>query len=140
VQAVTVAGSVNRRWRMQSLLATMPASVRERRPAGLFSLRAFEHSYGFKSIRCLGREACVILRQIPRGNSMSDLAKTLIFFGIILICMGVFATLFSKVPMLGKLPGDIFLRRGSFTFYLPLTTCVLLSLILTLAFTLFGKK
>ncbi len=71
---------------------------------------------------------------------MSDLAKTLIFFGVILICMGVFATVFSKVPMLGKLPGDIFLRRGSFTFYFPITTCVLLSLILTLAFTLFGRK
>ena len=71
---------------------------------------------------------------------MSDLAKTLIFFGVILICMGIFATFFSKVPMLGKLPGDIFLRRGSFAFYLPITTCILLSLILTLAFTLFGKK
>ncbi len=71
---------------------------------------------------------------------MSDLAKTLIFFGVILICMGVFAAIFSNVPLLGKLPGDIFLRRGSFTFYFPVTTCVLLSLILTLAFTLFGKK
>ena len=71
---------------------------------------------------------------------MSDFAKTLIFFGVILICMGVFAAIFSKVPMLGKLPGDIFLRRGTFTFYFPVTTCVILSLILTLAFTLFGKK
>lgn len=71
---------------------------------------------------------------------MSDLAKTLIFFGLILVGMGIFAAVFSKVPLLGKLPGDIFLRRGSFTFYFPFTTCVLLSLILTLAFTLFGKK
>lgn len=71
---------------------------------------------------------------------MSDLAKTLIFFGVILVCMGIFAAIFSKVPMLGKLPGDIFLRRGSFTFYFPITTCVLLSLILTLAFTIFGKR
>ena len=71
---------------------------------------------------------------------MSDLAKTLIFFGLILIGMGIFVAVFPKVPMLGKLPGDIFLRRGSFTFYFPFATCVLLSLILTLAFTLFGKK
>ncbi len=71
---------------------------------------------------------------------MSDFAKTLIFFGLILVGMGVFSAVFGKVPGLGKLPGDIFLRRGSFTFYFPVTTCVLLSLILTLAFTLFGKK
>lgn len=71
---------------------------------------------------------------------MSDFAKTLIFFGIILVAMGVLAAFFAKVPLLGKLPGDIFIRRGSFTFYFPLTTCILLSLILTLAFTLFGKK
>ena len=71
---------------------------------------------------------------------MSDLAKTLIFFGLILVGMGIFTAVFDKVPGLGKLPGDIFLRRGSFTFYFPITTCVLLSLILTLAFTLFGKK
>lgn len=71
---------------------------------------------------------------------MSDFAKTLIFFGLILVGMGIFAAFFDKVPGLGKLPGDIFLRRGSFTFYFPITTCVLLSLILTLAFTLFGKK
>ncbi|MBU9888884.1 MAG: DUF2905 domain-containing protein [Candidatus Omnitrophica bacterium] len=71
---------------------------------------------------------------------MSDFAKTLIFFGLILVGMGVFAAFFDRVPFLGRLPGDIFIRRGSFTFYFPLTTCILLSLILTLAFTLFGKK
>ena len=71
---------------------------------------------------------------------MNDLAKTLIFFGLILVGMGIFAAVFGKVPGLGKLPGDIFLRKGSFTFYFPVTTCILLSLILTLVFTLFGKK
>jgi len=71
---------------------------------------------------------------------MNDLAKTLIFFGVVLIGMGIFAAFFDKVPGLGRLPGDIFFRKGSFTFYFPMTTCVLLSLILTLAFTLFGKK
>jgi hypothetical protein len=71
---------------------------------------------------------------------MSDLAKTLIFFGLILVGMGIFTIFFDKVPGLGKLPGDIFLRKGSFTLYFPITTCILLSLILTLAFTIFGKK
>jgi hypothetical protein len=71
---------------------------------------------------------------------MNDFAKTLIFFGLILIGMGILAAFFSKIPMLGKLPGDIFIRRGSFTFYFPITTCVLLSFILTLVLTIFGKK
>ena len=71
---------------------------------------------------------------------MSDFAKTLIFFGIVLIGLGVLVSIFGKVPGIGKFPGDIYIRRGSFTFYLPITTCVILSLILTLVFTLFGKK
>ncbi|OQA55980.1 MAG: hypothetical protein BWY42_01230 [Candidatus Omnitrophica bacterium ADurb.Bin277] len=71
---------------------------------------------------------------------MNEFAKTLIFFGLILIAMGVFASFSPKIPMLGKLPGDVFIRKGTFMFYLPLTTCILLSLILTLVFTLFGKK
>lgn len=71
---------------------------------------------------------------------MNDFPKTLIFFGLILIGMGILAMFFTKIPMLGKLPGDIFIRRGSFTFYFPIMTCILLSLILTLAFTIFGKK
>lgn len=71
---------------------------------------------------------------------MSDFAKTLIFFGIVLIGLGLLVTLFGKVPGLGKLPGDIYVRKGNFTFYFPLATCLILSLILTLVFTLFGKK
>ena len=71
---------------------------------------------------------------------MNDFSKTLIFFGIILIGLGVLAALFTKVPGIGRLPGDIYIRRGNFTFYFPLATCLILSLILTLVFTLFGKK
>ncbi|HXV28272.1 MAG TPA: DUF2905 domain-containing protein [bacterium] len=71
---------------------------------------------------------------------MNDFAKTLIFFGVILIGLGLLATMFGKVPGIGKLPGDIYIRKGSFTFYFPLMTCLILSLILTLVFTLFGKK
>ena len=51
-----------------------------------------------------------------------------------------FKTNLTEGRMLGKLPGDIFIRRGSFTFYFPITTCVLLSFILTLVLTIFGKK
>jgi len=71
---------------------------------------------------------------------MNDFSKTLIFFGIALIGIGLLVALFTKIPGLGKLPGDITLQKGSFTFYFPLATCLILSLILTLVFTLFGKK
>jgi hypothetical protein len=71
---------------------------------------------------------------------MSDFSKTLIFFGIVLIAAGLFASVFSKMPGIGKLPGDIFIHKGNFTFYFPLATCALLSFLLTLIFTLFGKK
>lgn len=71
---------------------------------------------------------------------MSDFAKTLIFFGVVLIGLGILVTVFGKIPGMGKLPGDIYIRRGSFTFYFPLTTCLILSLVLTLVLTLFGKK
>lgn len=71
---------------------------------------------------------------------MNDFAKTLIFFGLVLVVAGVVFAIFGKIPGLGKLPGDFYLRKGSFTFYFPLTTCLLLSLLLTLFFTIFGRR
>ncbi len=71
---------------------------------------------------------------------MNELAKTLIFFGIMLVVAGLLITVFGKVPGIGKLPGDIYLRKGSFTFYFPLTTSLLLSLVLTLVLTIFGRR
>ena len=71
---------------------------------------------------------------------MNEFARTLIFFGVVLLAVGLVAALFGKVPGIGKLPGDIYIRKGTFTFYFPLATCLLLSLLLTLALTLFGKR
>ncbi len=71
---------------------------------------------------------------------MNEFGRTLIFFGVVLIVAGMVVSLFGKVPGIGRLPGDIYLRKGSFTFYFPLTTCLLLSLLLTLVFTIFGRR
>ncbi|RLE12221.1 DUF2905 domain-containing protein [Candidatus Aerophobetes bacterium] len=72
---------------------------------------------------------------------MSAMGKLLIIMGLFLIIVGVFFWWGPKVPFLGKLPGDIYFRRGNFTFYFPVVTCVVISLILTLIFTLlFGRK
>lgn len=71
---------------------------------------------------------------------MNDFSKTLIFFGLVLVLIGVAVGVFGKIPGIGRLPGDIYIRKGSFTFYFPLTTSLLLSLLLTLVFTIFGKR
>ena len=68
------------------------------------------------------------------------IGKSLIFLGILMIMIGGVILLAGKLPWLGKLPGDILVKRENFTFYFPLTTCILASVILSLIFYLFSKK
>ena len=70
---------------------------------------------------------------------MGDLGKLLIVFGILLVVLGVVFSLGPKIPWLGHLPGDIYIERERFSFYFPLTTCLLLSLILALVLYLFRR-
>lgn len=70
---------------------------------------------------------------------MNDFAKTLIFFGFVLIGIGLVIAMAGKIPGLGRLPGDIYVRKGNFTFYFPLATCLVLSLVLTLISFIFRK-
>ncbi len=75
---------------------------------------------------------------------MSEMGKLLIFLGSFLIILGLLLTFFEKLPFgLGRLPGDIVIKRDGFTFYFPIVTSliisILLSLIVTLIFTLFKK-
>jgi len=70
---------------------------------------------------------------------MSDLGRWLIVAGVILVVVGAVLLLAPKLPWLGKLPGDISFKRGNFSFYLPLGTCILISIILTLIFWLFRR-
>ncbi len=70
---------------------------------------------------------------------MSDLARTLIVLGIILVAVGLALLLVPKIPGLGKLPGDLVIKREHFTFYFPLGTCILISVILSLIFWLFRR-
>lgn len=63
---------------------------------------------------------------------MTELGRFLILTGVILALVGVVLLAAPKIPWLGKLPGDIVWRRGNFTFYFPLGTSILLSVVLTL--------
>jgi hypothetical protein len=57
----------------------------------------------------------------------------------VLLGVGLLLTFAERVPGLGRLPGDFVWRRGSFTFYFPITTCIVLSLVLSLLFRLFRR-
>jgi hypothetical protein len=70
---------------------------------------------------------------------MNGLGKMLILFGILIMAIGFILLLAEKIPWIGRLPGDIIIRKERFTFYFPLVTCLLISLILTLLFSLFRK-
>jgi hypothetical protein len=62
------------------------------------------------------------------------LGKFIILVGVVLILVGLAVTFFDRVPFLGKLPGDIHVKRGNFQFYFPVVTCIVLSVVLTLLF------
>ena len=68
------------------------------------------------------------------------MGKALVVFGVLLVAVGLFLTFFQKIPWLGKLPGDILIQRRNFTFYFPLATSILVSLILSLFFRLWTRK
>ncbi len=69
---------------------------------------------------------------------MIPLGRLLIAVGILLVLVGLILNYFPFLR-LGHLPGDITVRRGNFTFCFPLTTCIFLSLVLTLLIYLFRK-
>jgi uncharacterized protein HemY len=60
--------------------------------------------------------------------------KILIFFGAILIFLGLIFSFAGKIPYFGKLPGDVYIKKENFTFYFPITTCILVSIILSVIF------
>jgi uncharacterized protein HemY len=65
--------------------------------------------------------------------------KILIFIGFLLILIGLIFSFAGKIPYLGKLPGDIYIKRENFTFYFPITTCILVSIILSIIFYLISR-
>ncbi len=73
-------------------------------------------------------------------NEIQHIGKVLIILGVIIIAIGGLLLLSGKLPWIGRLPGDILIQKKNFTFYFPLATSILLSLLLTLIFWLLGKR
>ncbi|RMD92455.1 MAG: DUF2905 domain-containing protein [Calditrichaeota bacterium] len=71
---------------------------------------------------------------------LDPLGKILIVLGLFLLLLGLFFIFIKQIPFLGKLPGDIIIQRKNFTFYFPLTTSILISILLSLIFYFLGKK
>lgn len=70
---------------------------------------------------------------------MPAAGKLLIVAGLILAALGVLFLFADKIPWLGRLPGDIYIKRDKFSFYFPITTSIIISIILTIVFSLFKK-
>ena len=68
-----------------------------------------------------------------------SLGKGLILLGLLIAAVGALLLVSEKVGWVGRLPGDITLRRGNLTVYIPLATCLIVSALLSLLFWLFRK-
>lgn len=71
---------------------------------------------------------------------MNEIGRLLLILGVILVVVGAVFMFADKIPFLGRLPGDFLIRKKNFTFFFPLSTCIVLSLLLTLLLNLFFKK
>ena len=69
----------------------------------------------------------------------SELGKALIVAGILLVAIGLLLTFGGKLNFIGKLPGDIRIERENFSFFFPLGTCLLISLLLSLIIWIFRR-
>ncbi|NLV75689.1 MAG: DUF2905 domain-containing protein [Tissierellia bacterium] len=70
---------------------------------------------------------------------MASFGRMLLFMGLVLILLGGIFILGERFGF-GKLPGDIFIQRGNFTFFFPIVSTLLISIILTLLINIFIRR
>jgi hypothetical protein len=68
-----------------------------------------------------------------------DLGRVLLIAGGVLLALGLLLTLGGRLPGVGRLPGDIVYRKGNATFYFPIVTCLVLSVVVTLLLRIFRR-
>ena len=72
---------------------------------------------------------------------LPSMGKMLIAVGLVFVAAGALLLFADRLPFrVGRLPGDIVYRRGNFTFYFPWVTSIIISVVLTLLFWLFGRR
>jgi len=62
---------------------------------------------------------------------LNEFGRLLLIIGGIIFLLGLLLSFSGKIPYLGQLPGDILVKKKNFSFYFPLTTCIILSIVLT---------
>ena len=73
-------------------------------------------------------------------SGVHDVGRLLLVFGVLIALAGVVLLLVWRVGWLCRLPGDIHIERGNWTFYFPLATSLLLSVVLTLILWIIGRR
>lgn len=71
---------------------------------------------------------------------INSLAKIAIFIGISVTIIGLLLLLADKAPFLWRLPGDIYIERKGFNFYFPITSCIIISLVLSIIFYFIARR
>lgn len=71
---------------------------------------------------------------------MDQIGKFIMIMGLGVLALGAILWFGGRIPGIGKLPGDILFKRGNFTFYFPLATSILLSIILSIIIALFRRR
>jgi len=72
-------------------------------------------------------------------ENFQGLGKFLMVIGIVIFLIGTLLMFFNKIPFLGKLPGDIVIKKDNFTLYFPIVTSIIISIILSLLFYFFFR-
>jgi len=73
-------------------------------------------------------------------DGIQNLGKLLIVLGVIVVAIGGLLLFSGKIPWIGRLPGDILIQKKNYTFYFPLATSIIISVIITLVFWLLGRR
>ncbi len=72
-------------------------------------------------------------------NPFENIGKALMIMGALILLLGIIITAASGLPLLGRLPGDIFIHKDGFSFYFPLATSVIISILLTVIINIVGR-
>ncbi len=70
---------------------------------------------------------------------MGETAKVIIIIGVVLILVGLAILVLPRLPFVGKLPGDILIKKENYTFYFPLATSIVISIIISLVLFIINK-
>jgi len=71
---------------------------------------------------------------------VGDIRRIIIFIGLLVVVIGFVFVLGSKLPFIGKLPGDIAIEKENYSFYFPVTTCIIISIILSFILWFLNKR